>query len=372
MSDRQPSNLLILGASTRAAAFSALRAGITPVCGDLFADADLCRVCQATAVASYPDGLEQISQASPPGPWMYTGALENHPSLVDRLAATRCLYGNSGETLRKVRNPFLVREVLQAAGFHLPDCRASAVGLPTDGSWLRKRLRSAGGLHVGRWHGANSEEVVRGSCYFQHFIAGMSCAAVYVSVGGQAQLLGVTEQLLADEFRYTGSVGPLRLNELRRAELERLGSTLANSFSLVGVWGVDFVWSDDGLWPIEINPRYTASMEIIERACGPSIVGLHIAACRDRTLPNAWPQPGSNFRWHGKQVVYAESDIEISPAHAARLEALNEGRSYAAVADLPVAGTSIRRGHPVCTVFAVADTRTKLMTLLKHRTEESL
>ncbi len=38
-----PQHLLIFGASARAAAFSALRAGLQPWCADLFADADALR-----------------------------------------------------------------------------------------------------------------------------------------------------------------------------------------------------------------------------------------------------------------------------------------------------------------------------------------
>ena len=100
--------LLIVGASVRAAAFSALRAGFRPLAADKFADTDLTACCPARRVADYPRGLPAAVSAWPPCGWMYTGALENHPALVDRLAASRPLDGNPGPVLRRIRDPFQV------------------------------------------------------------------------------------------------------------------------------------------------------------------------------------------------------------------------------------------------------------------------
>ena len=64
MNTRQ--NLLILGASTRAAAFSALRAGLAPRCVDFFADRDLAAVCPVERVdwQEGAEGLERVASAA--------------------------------------------------------------------------------------------------------------------------------------------------------------------------------------------------------------------------------------------------------------------------------------------------------------------
>src|SRR5687767_11650245 len=95
--------LIILGASARAAAQSAARGGFAPYAADLFADEDLRACCPAVQVSDYPAGLEAAAREFPPGPWMYTGGLENHPALVDRIATQRPLWGNSGTVIRAVR-----------------------------------------------------------------------------------------------------------------------------------------------------------------------------------------------------------------------------------------------------------------------------
>ena len=71
-------NVLIVGASTRAAAFSALRAGLRPRCLDLFADADLAARCPVARLD--PDG-----PFDPPAcdAWLYTGSMEARPDLVE-------------------------------------------------------------------------------------------------------------------------------------------------------------------------------------------------------------------------------------------------------------------------------------------------
>src|SRR5262249_44541695 len=107
--------LIIVGASARAAAFSAIRAGLKPWCADLFGDADLRAVCSVTriTVRSYPNGFAEILKKAPDSPWIYTGGLENHPKLIDRLSSIRPLWGNSGGVLRGVRDPVRLCRELQ-------------------------------------------------------------------------------------------------------------------------------------------------------------------------------------------------------------------------------------------------------------------
>ena len=53
-------HLLLFGASVRAAAFSALRAGLRPWCADLFGDADLQARCPALALAKTQNNRREL------------------------------------------------------------------------------------------------------------------------------------------------------------------------------------------------------------------------------------------------------------------------------------------------------------------------
>src|SRR5262245_22640430 len=117
--------LAIVGASARAAAFSALRADYEVVAADLFADVDLRRSCRAGRVNRYPEGLEDWLEKTACDGWMYTGALENHPRLVQRMAAIRPLLGNDLEALAAVRDPLRLQEVFGEVGVSFPETMIS-------------------------------------------------------------------------------------------------------------------------------------------------------------------------------------------------------------------------------------------------------
>ncbi len=363
--------LLILGASVRAAAFSASRAGMAPNACDLFADADLSRHCPATRVESYPAGLAHWAFSAPPAAWMYTGGLENHPQLVDEIASQRTLYGVGGETLRAVRDPWRLRAALTARGLLAPACLDAQSPPPCNGDWLRKRLRSSGGAGVAPWdealarrpHAASVSDV-----YFQQRIAGLPCAGVFVAAARQAHLLGVTEQIIgaawcgAGGFQYAGSLGPLRLRPEILDQWRRIGDCLAETFSLVGLFGVDAVQDDRAVWPVEVNPRYTASVETLERGLDLRTVDLHVRGCREgRVAP---PPRGGASMWTGKAIVYASKSIQISPATTRRLLDANQD-DWPVVADIPAAGTHIRARRPILTVFARAKDRDGLLNALQ-------
>jgi predicted ATP-grasp superfamily ATP-dependent carboligase len=114
--------IAIVGASVRAAAASAVRAGYQVAATDLFADEDLAAIADCTRIDDYPQGFVGWLRSLSPRPdaWFCTDALENHPDLVDELAAIAPLWGNGGDTLRRVRSPQSLSETLRAAGWRFP------------------------------------------------------------------------------------------------------------------------------------------------------------------------------------------------------------------------------------------------------------
>ncbi|HXT57748.1 MAG TPA: ATP-grasp domain-containing protein [Pirellulales bacterium] len=364
--------LVILGASARAAAHSARRAGFRAVCGDSFADVDLRAWCLVTAIEDYPAELEQVADAAPPGAWLYTGGLENYPDLVERIARARPLLGVGAAELRQVRNPYRVAEALGGGGLAFAECRAGPAGLPRDGSWLIKGRRSSGGSQVRIW---GIEEADRGGgsdSYFQLRIRGDSQSAVYVAANGQARLLGVTEQLLAVErpsegaFRYAGSLGPLPLTLDRQRQFERIGDVLAREFMLTGLFGVDCIVAEETIWPVEVNPRYTASIEVLERASGLAAIAWHVAACRQGVLPQAASMAAAG-RWFGKAILYAARDLLVSPEVADEMLGCPQASGWPAVGDLPAAGARFAANQPVLTAFADGADRESLLESLSQR-----
>ncbi|WP_145429938.1 ATP-grasp domain-containing protein [Lacipirellula limnantheis] len=364
--------LAMVGASVRAAAFSALRAGYDVVTADLFADADLRAHCDATRIeAGYPEALADWLAATECDGWLFTGALENHHELINAMAKLRPLVGCSAGAIRATRNPLLLQPVIQAAGLAFPETIEAGDKLPLDRSWLCKTYRSANGSGVWLLDGVEARErATEAGAYFQRFVGGTSAAAVYLCSRQGSTLLGITHQLVGDAvagakpWHYAGSVGPLRISDAVAAQLAKLGELLSERFKLTGIVGVDLVIERDKAWIIEINPRYSASAEVVERVIGVNVVDAHVKACANEPIElPASVRPGRSggkgeeaaTRTHGKLILYAKRDALVDEEfHAWAMSHSSLDPEACRLADIPALGELISAGHPILTAFAAA------------------
>ena len=373
--------LAVVGASVRAAAQSALRAGFRVVAADMFGDADLSRDVPTTRVLNYPQDLLDWLGQTECDAWFFTGAIENHCDLVDELAKLRSLWGNDADRLRRVRDPFMLQRELAVSGIAFPETLHGADARLDDGVWLAKTYRGASGAGVWRIDDEGAQNRVKANhAVLQRFIDGISIAATLV-VGRQAtQLFGVTRQLVGDEghpFRYNGSIGPLSVEPPIVEQLQRLGEVLRNRFDLRGLVGVDLILADGVAWVVEVNPRYTASVEILERALEISAIQAHVAACQGSELEQLRlapsPRDASHAAIHGKRILYAPSDATVSPEfHAWAMERAPLDVRRQLLADIPAAGETIRAGQPVLTMFAAAASHSDCEERLSERRREVL
>jgi predicted ATP-grasp superfamily ATP-dependent carboligase len=343
----------VVGASARAAVHSLARAGFKAWAVDLFADRDLKRVAPCTSCPpdSFPDALPQLAAQFPLGPVLYTGGLENSPHIVGELAATRELWGNPPDVLERVRDPHLVRATL---GDRAPRLIATGQPCPTTGRWLRKPLRSSGG-HGIRF--AQPGEPPSPAHYFQEFIDGPAMSAVFVN----ERLFGVSQQLIgepwlhAKPFAYCGNVGPVAPSD----QLVHLGEILHQSVGIRSIWNVDFIPDGNAPRLVEVNPRYSASVEVIEHATGRAI------------LASGGRQP-PELPIIGKAIYYAPHCI-VFPASGpwdADLAGDSDPWQLPTFADIPDAGAVIERGHPVLTIFAAGSSPTECRERLQSRAAE--
>ena len=120
-------------------------------------------------------------------------------------------------------------------------------------------MRSGAGLGIRRHEPGKNSFTNRG-VYYQEFIDGESCSAVFLASGDRCRLLGATDQqfgvpdLPEEPFLYMGSSGPRRVNRAEGEQLSRLGESLTRRFGLQGLFNVDYVYRDSSVWPLEVNP----------------------------------------------------------------------------------------------------------------------
>jgi uncharacterized protein len=366
--------VLIAGISTRAAADSAARAGFDVIALDAYADLDQDPSVRALSLprdfgaAFSPEAIVEAGRELTSDVVVYLSNLENHPQAVDALAAGRVLWGNAPDVLRGVREPILLAHALIQRGLRAPHVILPEGVAQRPGEierWILKPRVSGGGHGVRRWH---PDEPVRRGHYLQEYIAGTPASVVFVAACGRGVALGTSRQLIGEsafgvsEFRYCGSILTSAIREEIAGAAIALVDAVTDAFPLVGVGSVDVIASGNELRPVEVNPRWSASMELVERAQNVSLFGLHAEACARGVLPEfdlrQRPETGAT---HGKAIVFARHDVVIGDTR----RWLDDSN----VRDIPRPGDRIEKGQPICTVFAVGSDDDSCYANLVERAE---
>ncbi len=367
-------HLLIFGASVRAAAFSALRAGLRPWCADLFADADLRGRCPAMRLPGrYPHSFLDLVKSDIPGPWMYTGGLEAHPLLIWQMEQHRPLWGNGPGVLSRIRDPDVLASAARKAGLRALAVFRQHRKPPPSGRWLIKPLAGSGGAGISFWSERAAKR--RGEVYLQEYIEGTPAAALYsaslegtIPLGTSRQLVG-EDWLHAPPFRYCGSIGPLVVEPGLQRALELLGHEITHRTQARGLFGIDGILAEDSFWPVEVNPRYTASVEVLEYATGLRALNHHRRAF-DGSVEAALPSPTAVVV--GKAILYARADA-IFPTDGPWTETLAAPGPVEAMpsfADIPHTGDRIEARRPVLTLLCRAESMDACMAALREKADE--
>jgi hypothetical protein len=355
--------VLLAGVSVRALAESAARAGCDVTAIDAYGDLDLRRV--AHVVAAQRDGAGRVDAAAVArashelnaDAVAYVSNFENSPAAVAILARGRTLLGNTSSVLERVRDPIVLARALARLGLPTPAVRASAPRSTDATRWLLKPRHSGGGHGIVRW--TRGMRVPRTSIV-QERVRGVPGSIVFVANGTDAVPLALTRQLAGDAafgaegFAYCGSILEPHHPVLLARAME-LAQGVTREFALRGVCGVDFMARDAVPVAIEVNPRPTASMELVERATGCSIWLAHVAGCTGAQLA---PTPAATHA-EGKAVLYARRTV-----------VLGDTTSWLAdpdVRDVPAPGGRITRGSPICTIFARERTSARCYATLVRR-----
>ncbi|MBT5019034.1 MAG: ATP-grasp domain-containing protein [Planctomicrobium sp.] len=351
-------NLLIIGASTRAAAFSAKRAGYRPLCLDIFADADLQANAVVRRIENYPQGLIQALQSLPRFPLLYVGGLENQPEVLQVARERHDLLGNDADVVAAARDPAQLAESVRMAQVEMPEWRTAEEPPEKDGTWILRPLFGSGGRGIQVWNEeAASSDVLQEPHGFQKLIVGTPYSGAYIASAepGDIRFVGVTEQLIgsktsgAEKFQWSGNIGPTTLSIPVEHKMRRVGNILKWKLGLKGLFGVDFlVTEDERIFVTEVNPRYPASLELLEFATGQVLLNDHIQCFVEVENSSAW-SPSASGPLFGKAILYAANPFTMNVDLSAEISDYNE---FPAFADLPQVGTSFNAGEPVCTVFA--------------------
>jgi predicted ATP-grasp superfamily ATP-dependent carboligase len=358
--------ILIVGLSTRAIAESAVRSGYQVDALDAFGDLDLQALVRCYSlkrdfhISFSAAALFAASRRLAFDVVAYTSNLENHPEVVRRFARHHQVLGNPAEVLARVRHWPTLFAVLAQAGLKVPETIYDSDTRRPDQArtWLRKPVASGGGHGITFWR----DTVSPGRDFMlQEYVPGLACSASFVANRRECVVVGMTEQLVGQPefdvhgFRYCGNLLPLETTRNPAAgrvildQVRRIAALVTREFGLVGVNGMDFMLSGDQVCLTEVNPRYSTSMELIERAYGLPMFDLHLRAVLHGELPEFdLATRLADGPFHGKAILYAGRDA-VAPNTQSWLER--------GIRDVPIPRENLTQGGPICTVLAHGPTR---------------
>ena len=383
-------DLIIVGASVRSLAESAIRDSLVPVCVDFFCDADLREALLTIPNAQFPDPLmiesysevpQRLSELERSIPVMLVGGAENNLDLARQLGQQRRVVGLSADQISALRDPSRVFPVLQAAGAYVPKFICGTEFAPSTDyghDWLVKHQSSSGGQLVSHWepnlslvHGQFLQQRIDGICFSATFFVsanGNEQPEVWLE-GIALQLSGLTE-LNCGGFQYCGNVGPIKVADSLKAQVLLAARSLMERWKLIGFFGIDFVLSGGRAFAIEVNPRLTASHELHETPENNGHVSRQLSNFSncDIRVPAA---EASRRAPVARFVVYASDDLRISAKQAAKLRNSTRRQLPTAdcwIADIPASETDVCEGTPLCSVYLLlnkAASSTALKSILQ-------
>ena len=392
---------LLVGASVRALMESAVESGY-PVMGiDFFGDLDS-RRCGKTLGLVSDLGLEptvrnllHVAQGTNCQGLVYASGPENHSDELSFWEERGLLCGNRISVVKQVRDPWQLRQALTEIGVSMPafysvGCWNPDEAVAGERGWLLKPLNRGGGHGITELPRDKKAALARlsaltnpGDYIVEEYISGVPASVTFLADGDQAVVLGTSRQLTGikglnkQPFVYAGNIVPLDSSlwpELRTldADLLRISRHLTSVFGLKGLNTLDFIVNSAGIWVLELNPRWSASVELIEKWRGERLFSLHIAACIGKgqtDIPfgtesyRTFKQSFAGF-W-GKSIVYAQSSFEIRKQAYSDIDLLYER----GVRDIPLVGTKIEKGQPICTVLSEADSDAACWQSLQRKAE---
>jgi predicted ATP-grasp superfamily ATP-dependent carboligase len=328
------------------------------VAADAFCDSDTRDLALSVLQLRYADGgfdaaeLRRLllPRLTPDIGFVYGSGFETQPELLDEIALHGQVFGNTARTVKMVKHPDRFFALLADLGITYPDTSLS----PPDATagWLCKRAGGSGGVHV-----TLATQGRGGDCYFQRQVPGRACSLLFLADGRHIVVVGYNEQCLAPApgtpFRYGGAVSQVRLPAPARAAMYTAACRITSASGLRGLNSLDCIVHDEQIWVLEVNPRLSATFSLYDtQAAGANLFDAHLQACAGQL---AWRAPEESARAH--LIYYAPFSITIPPV-----------LSWPPwVADVPMAGSVINTGEPLCSIMASAADADHAMALARQR-----
>jgi len=328
--------VLVAGFATRHVAQSAAAAGYDVVAVDHFCDRDLPLYTSDriafSDVEEIPDCIAEMARRHRVDWLVATSGAETLHTPIPVL-------GNGPGIAARFLDKAGVQEFFETAGIPIPPRVPEGVfpvmvkPLSAAGGWRNRVVRS--GKELAAWR----DEYPGMDHLLQQVVEGTPASVSCLCNGKSAVALSCNAQILRGEdpapYGFAGSLTPL--SHPLSGRMAALAAQAAAASGCVGSVGIDFMLEKDA-WAIELNPRFQATVDTVERALGVNLFRLHVDACRGIL-------PARSFRlrqYSVRQILFAPRTLTV------REDLLPLAPR---VADIPWPGTRISEGDALISVF---------------------
>ena len=373
--------LLLIGASVRDLTESAAESGLQFTGIDFFGDLD-CRGKVITPDISSDlepttQGLLKIARGIECRGLVYGSGPENHRHALRYWEKRGLLLGNGYDSLVQARNPYLLREVLRKINVNMPRFY-SPDQAPLSGSWLLKPLSGGSGTGIVRL--PPKEAGIRGvlsrlhkpSRYIvQEYQDGIPASITFLADGSSALPVGSSYQIIQERngkhpFRYIGNIVPLPAPSPGFwNDMAGIASHLTAAFGLRGLNTLDFILCGSGIRVLELNPRWSGSVELIEAWLARRLFLDHVRACGGELPMGAkWEEIVSArpLRFYGKKILYSDTSFTVQDYREGWQPLYQYG-----IRDIPRPGSPVQEDEPICTVLADGTSKEACMSKLEEK-----
>ncbi len=370
-------NILVIGLDVVSLATSATKAGYKVYAVDYFGDQDLKRVChESLSIVKQTPGVTcgQLSTNFSPeallqltmgllkknaiDATLLSTGLDDSPDVLFELNDVIPIRGNHPRVIERIRDKMKFFQELKRLGIPHPETamaenfeearkKAKDIGYPV----LVKPSKGFGGVGIRKAQGPKElkqafqhASLVDEKVLIQEYISGTPASVSLISSNNETitltlneQLLGVNELGQEEPFGYCGNVVPLVTTRSVMNRCKNTAERIASHFGLVGSNGMDFVISKEGIpYVVEVNPRFQATLECVERVLGINMVEAHMKACLQGILPIIVK----------KTAVFCTRLILFAPQRSI----IPDLSVFEEVRDIPIPEVIIEKGEPVCSI----------------------
>jgi len=340
---------------------SARRGGYATTALDVFGDADTRRAAHAWSCIGaasslrldadrVADALAACARSRNFIGWVAGAGFEAAPGALARGAAIAPLIGNPPHVIDAIRLPRDFFRRLAALGIGHPVVASEA---PNDrDGWLRKDARGSGGWHIRRASGRNrAHQEVDEHVYYQRVHAGIPMSALFIANGKLAHVVGINELIVQERgarpYVYHGAIGPVATGAKVLDDIRACVGGIAREWGLVGLNGIDFLLDDERIVVLEVNARPTATIGLYDETLPRGAIRAHVEACLSGSLELETASVEANGCLRGHSIVFADEEVRTFERDTCeRIIALTFAH------DVPMPGTSIPKGAPLCSISA--------------------